>query len=1360
MRRSLAALAVQLTVAGLLPVAAVTFAATPAAALPAGFTQQTVLSGLTQPMAVEFGADGRVFVAEKSGLVKVFDGLSDPTPSVFADLRTNVYNQHDRGLMGLALAPDFPADPSVYVLYSHDAAIGGTAPRWGAPGASNDSCPNPPGETGDGCVISGRLSVLDAAGAERVLVEDWCQQYPSHSVGELAFGPDGYLYASAGDGASYVFADYGQDGSPRNPCGDPPTGVGGTQTVPSAEGGALRAQDVQTMGDPMGLDGTIIRIDPATGAGAPGNPMAGSADANARRVVAAGLRNPFRFDFRPGTGELWLGDVGWSTWEEVNRLANPADGTVDNFGWPCKEGTAAQSGYNIGLTMCQRISTGTVPTVNPHYAYRHGQSVVTGDGCSTGSGSSISAAAFYRGGAYPDTYDGAFFFGDYSRRCIWTMRAGAGGVPDPATRQVFQQEVFPVDLTAGPNGDLYYVDIAFGEVRRFRYGTGNQAPIAAVTATPAQGAVPLTVSFSAAGSSDPNGDPLTYAWDLDGDGAFDDATGVTASRTYTATGTYDVSVQARDPGGLTDEAGTRVLAGSHAPTPVISTPDTGFTWAVGDTIAFAGSATDAEDGPLPASALSWRAVLHHCDSGGGCHEHDLVGFDGVASGAFDGPDHDYPSYVELRLTARDSSGATATVSRRLDPKVGTVVIRSDPPGLTATLSDTSGPTPLTVPAIVGSRMSLSVPQDQTLAGGSYAFRSWSDGGARAHDIIVGAGTTTLTAVFERTGSGDDSLVAAYAFDEGAGGSLTDRSGHGHTGTLSGPAWAAGRHGGGLSFDGVDDWVTVADTAALDLTDRMTLSAWLRPASASGWRTAVMKERQGGLAYALYGAGLDRPSGYLSIGNDVTATGPSALPVGSWSHVAFTYDGAAMRLYVNGNLVATVAQTGSAAVSAAALRLGGNSVWGEYFAGVMDDVRVYNRALSAAEIAADRDTPVSSDTTAPSAPGAPSATGGLGTVALSWTEATDDVGVTGYDVHRGAPGFTVSPSTRIATVTGLTHTDTGLAAGTYAYRVVARDGGGNASAPSAEATAVVSADTTAPSVAVTGPSGTISGLVSVTATASDSGSGVAGVQFLLNGQPLGGEDTSAPYTVSWDTRTVANGAYTLTARARDNAGNSAVSAAVSVTVSNTGPAPGAPVASYNFDEGAGSVLGDRSGNANHGAVAGAAWVAGRTGGALSFDGVDDMVTVADTPALRATTALTVSAWVRPTGGADWRTVVMKERAGGLSYALYSDNAAGRPAGYGRVGAVDVAVTGPSALPTATWTHLAMTYDGSALRLYVDGVLVSTEIIGGSLATSTGALRLGGNAVWGEYFVGAMDDVRVYNRTLTAAEIAADRSTAVA
>ena len=159
----------------------------PAAAVsvPTGFQEEIVFSGLSEPTAMRFSPDGRVFVAEKGGMIKVFDSLSDTTPTVFADLRTQVHNFWDRGLLDVALPPDFPANPWVYVLYTFDAPIGGNAPRWGSVGGTSDGCPSPPGPTDDGCVVAGRLSRLQASGntmtgSEQVLIEDWCQQYPSH----------------------------------------------------------------------------------------------------------------------------------------------------------------------------------------------------------------------------------------------------------------------------------------------------------------------------------------------------------------------------------------------------------------------------------------------------------------------------------------------------------------------------------------------------------------------------------------------------------------------------------------------------------------------------------------------------------------------------------------------------------------------------------------------------------------------------------------------------------------------------------------------------------------------------------------------------------------------------------------------------------------------------------------------------------------------------------------------------------------------------------------------------------------------------------------------------------------------------
>ena len=480
--------------------------------LPAGFQQTAVFTGLTQPTAVKFARDGRVFVAEKSGLIKVFANLSDTTPTVFADLRTNVHNFWDRGLLGLELHPDFPTTPYVYVLYSLDAPIGGVAPRWGVAGMTTDPCPTPPGATADGCVVGARLSRLTASGnaavgPEIVFLEDWCQQYPSHSIGSLAFGSDGALYVSGGDGASFNFVDYGQDGGPVNPCGDPPVGEGGTQTPPSAEGGALRSQDREVTGDPTGFSGTVLRIDPITGEALPNNPLAGGLFTDDDRIIAYGLRNPFRITIRPGTHEIWIGDVGQGSWEEINRIVSPTDGSVRNFGWPCYEGAGRQSGYDAAnLDICEKLYAGAgfTAVTPPYYTYSHSQPVVANETCPVG-GSSISGLAFYGQGTYPSQYHGALFFADYSRDCIWAMLPGASGLPDPTRRLTFVAGASnPVQLTIGPSGDLFYVDLTGGRIMRVQY----KAPKAVAAATPSSGSAPLAVSFTSAGSADPDDSSL------------------------------------------------------------------------------------------------------------------------------------------------------------------------------------------------------------------------------------------------------------------------------------------------------------------------------------------------------------------------------------------------------------------------------------------------------------------------------------------------------------------------------------------------------------------------------------------------------------------------------------------------------------------------------------------------------------------------------------------------------------------------------------------------------------------------------------------------------------------------------------
>jgi glucose/arabinose dehydrogenase len=735
-----------------------------AAVLPTGFVDTKVLTGLTNPTVVQFASDGRIFVGQKNGVIKVFSSLTDTAPVTFADLSANVHDFWDRGLLGMALDPAFPTRPYVYVLYTYGTPLSGGSPTWA------DGCPTPPGATTDGCVVSGRLSRLTASGStatgpEQVLVNDWCQQFPSHSIGTLLFGRDGKLYVSAGDGASFNTADWGQltptyAGDQANPCGDPPSPAGTALSAPTAEGGALRSQSVRRTDGPATLDGTVLRIDPDTGQGLADNPYGSSTDANARRIIGYGLRNPFRITQRPGTDELWIGDVGWNTWEEINRIPTPTASPARNFGWPCYEGAAAQSGYQApGLTQCSTLYGSPGSVTPPHYTYNHGACVVSYTGCRTG-GSSITGLAFYGSGSYPATYNGALFFADHSRNEIWAMLAGGGDVPDPATVRLFVGADAggaagnPVDLKTGPGGDLFYVDMEGGAVHRITYVSANQAPTARISASPTTGNAPLTVTFNGAGSTDPEGGQLSYSWDLNGDGTFGDATAPTTSYTYSSSGTYQARLRVTDNQGATGTAMVTITVGNTPPIPVIDTPSPGLTWQVGQTVPFSGHATDTQDGALGASALTWSLAIQHCTgpNPSDCHTHSLQDYPGVASGSFSAPDHGYPCYLTLTLTATDSGGLSAATTLRLDPKTVALTFRTKPGGLklaNLTVNASARTTPFTVTVVVGSANTVTAPSPQTLSKATYVFQSWSDGGARSHTITAPATATTYVATYRR-----------------------------------------------------------------------------------------------------------------------------------------------------------------------------------------------------------------------------------------------------------------------------------------------------------------------------------------------------------------------------------------------------------------------------------------------------------------------------------------------------------------------------------------------------------------------------------------------------------------------------------
>ncbi len=756
-----------------------------ASQLPAGFRDQIVFSGLEEPTAIRFAPGGPVYVAEKSGVILAYSGLGDAKPTVFADLRTEVNDSFDRGILGLAVDPGFPARPYVYLLYTYDHILGAPAnevPKWGKEGQSGDGCEEKPSGTGvDACPVSGRLVRLTAdvaagyekavaAGGtpeEKVLVEGWCQQFSSHSIGDLRFGPEGALYASGGEGANANSVDYGELGWPsRNECGDPPAGLGGAEKPPSAEGGALRSQDARTPDptgdgpDPTGLSGSVIRIDPDTGEGWEGNPLAASKDANERRLVGYGFRNPFRFAIDPAGGELYVDNVGWNSYEEIDRF-KPSSGSAYNSGWPCYEGPFRQSGYeSLGLTLCKNLYAEPGAVTAPFFFYSHGSGVVAGDPCPHADGSAIAGDVIYRGGAFPPEYEGALFFADSVRGCVYVMRTGAGGQPDPATTTPFLTKggQYPgIDLEVGPEGNLYYVSLfsedtpgeEFGPGAVHRISYAPSAPVARLRADQISSPGSFTAHLDASESSSVSGQPLEFDWDLDGNGSFETEGGSERATTVSGSENVEVAVRVTDPVTLgSDVAKLTLYPGETPPEPTIDAPEgEGLAWHVGQAIHFEGSATDSHGKGLAPEQLSWKSLLYHCpQSAESCHVHPLQEFPETASGTLIAPDHDYPSRIELILTAVDSRGLSAGKSIQLPAAEVDLQLLSDPPGLSLSAGVASKATPFTLPAIADGAVTLSAPSTQELGGRTYTWQGWSDGGERVHSVTAAA-AATYTAVY-------------------------------------------------------------------------------------------------------------------------------------------------------------------------------------------------------------------------------------------------------------------------------------------------------------------------------------------------------------------------------------------------------------------------------------------------------------------------------------------------------------------------------------------------------------------------------------------------------------------------------------
>ena len=705
--------------------------------LPAGWVTDTVVSGLGEPVGLAWTPDGRLLIAEKSGVVRMWDPAAGLLPTPFIDISAQVNGVRDRGLLGIAVHPDWPVTPHVFLLFTYDPPeVYQNPPGRGGPDGRGKRAsrlirvsadPTDDHRTASPAtevVLLGSNSTAATIGDLAAPMNDFldppfvtaCEDQAtgdplrdclpadgeSHTIGSVRFGTDGMLYVGNGDGASYTTVD------PR----------------------ALRSLDLDSMA------GKILRIDPWTGEGPPDNPhWNGDAGANRSKVYANGLRNPFRFTIDPVSGEPFIGDVGWATWEEINTGSH-------DFGWPCYEGAngvLAQQGGYAALSECQ-IYYGSNTAQPAVHAYD-----------TTGFGGSPAAGAFYGGTAYPAEFQGALFINDYAADWIKYLTFDAGG---NATVHDFATDADgPVEMVAGPDTNLYYISILTGQVKRLRYvGDGNHPPVAVAGATPQSGPVPLTVDFQGKLSYDPDAESLDHLWDF-GDGTT--STEVDPRHTYPTGGSYDVTLTVTDGSGATDRVTLTVTADNTAPTASITAPVATDRFSIDDPVSYAGTGTDPEDGTIPPGSMTWNAHISHDG-----HLHPL--FDGVtgSTGSFDYSDHEDHSHVVLCLTVTDSGGLTGQDCVDVRPAEVTLTFDSIPSGLELDYNGITATTPFQVEAPVNSTRSINAPSPQ----GGQTFQSWSIGGTAGQSIVVGSDDTTLTATYSGGGGGSEIEIYAAGLD--------------------------------------------------------------------------------------------------------------------------------------------------------------------------------------------------------------------------------------------------------------------------------------------------------------------------------------------------------------------------------------------------------------------------------------------------------------------------------------------------------------------------------------------------------------------------------------------------------------------
>ncbi|MFP2910774.1 PQQ-dependent sugar dehydrogenase [Pyxidicoccus sp. 3LFB2] len=675
--------------------------------LPPSYTDALVAT-VGQPTALAFTPDGRLLITTQPGRLRIVaNGALLPTPAL--DLNSRLCTNSERGLLGVAVDPAFATNRHIYLFYTFN---------------KFNTC-----TTNIANVAVNRVSRFTLAdthtvdpASELVLLDNIPSTAGNHNAGDLHFGPDGLLYISVGDGGCQL--------------GDPSRCAGQNTTA--------RRLDV-LLGKMLRIrkDGSIPTDNPwyaAAGSRRCGNPAGVPPGTGpCQESYATGLRNPFRFAFQPGTSTFFINDVGQGVWEEIDEGIKGAD-----YGWNTREGHCA----NNSTTNCGAPPAGMT---NPIFDYKHGANDASSpfQNCN-----SITGGAFAPVGAWASGDDNAYFFSDYVCGKVFKLTRGTGGAVSVSAFATGLGGSSAVTLRFGPSGTgqaLYYTTYANGgEVRRINYtGTNNRPPVAALSASPTTGPTPLTVSFNGGASSDPDGDALTYVWNFGDGSAVVQTTTPTTSHVYATSGAFTASLTVRDARGATSTqaATVRIDVGNSAPVPTITSPATSLRFRVGQTLVLTGSATDAEDGTLPDSRLTWEALLHH-DS----HTHPLLTATSGNNLTLTAPAPEElaaitTSFVEVRLTATDSQGRSTTVVRNVLPNIVDVTLGSVPSGLALGVNGSTFTTPVTLKSWEGYTLNVSAPAQADATGAWKVWASWSDGGARAHGYVTPATASSLTATY-------------------------------------------------------------------------------------------------------------------------------------------------------------------------------------------------------------------------------------------------------------------------------------------------------------------------------------------------------------------------------------------------------------------------------------------------------------------------------------------------------------------------------------------------------------------------------------------------------------------------------------